>query len=304
MREQPQSIAGICNTGILSGSKADPKAAPDLLIEVPHGATRQEHYETLRGLLSGDYPDDLIKLFFVNTDVGAPETAVAVARGLLAQQPELKIRILRCLVPRTFVDCNREAEDGPSILTPQIPNYVTDPDDIEKVAAFHQNYVAQAELVYDEVCGNGGKALILHTYAPRTVELDSFEGNIVQQLGEAWLPKNRRKWPKRPDVDLITAPPDEPSLAPQDLVEDVRRLYASIKVEVAENATFHLHPETLGLRWSRKYPGHVLCVEINRQRLVKKWAPLEPLEVTPGRVQKMAKPLVSAMAGLFEPANA
>ena len=59
MREQPTSVAGVCNTGVVSGAQADPQAAPDLLIEVPHGATRLLHYESLRGLLRGDYPDEI-----------------------------------------------------------------------------------------------------------------------------------------------------------------------------------------------------------------------------------------------------
>ncbi len=306
MREQPTSVAGVCNTGVVSGAKADPQAAPDLLIEVPHGATRLLHYESLRGLLKGHYPDDLIKFFYVNTDVGAPETAVVVARGLLARQPELKIRILRGLVPRTFVDCNRIPADtnGESKVTPRVPPYVTNPVDVEMVTAYHQSYVAQAELAYAEVCGSGGQALILHTYAPRSVDVGKVDGNIVEQLAEAWLPKNRRKWSKRPDVDLITTTSDGESLASPDLVEEVRRCYKSIKIDVAENDTYHLHPETLGLRWSRQYPGRVLCVELNRQRLVRKWTPLEPLEVMPKRVERMAQPLIEAVAESFQPVTA
>ena len=303
MREQPTSVAGVCNTGVVSGAQADPQAAPDLLIEVPHGATRLLHYESLRGLLQGDYPDDLIKFFYVNTDVGAPETAVVVARGLLARQPELKIRILRGLVPRTFVDCNRMPGDGngQAQVTPRVPPYVTNPVDVEMVTAYHQSYVAQAERAYAEVCGNGGQALILHTYAPRSVDVGEVEGNIVEQLTEAWLPKNRRKWPKRPDVDLITTTPGGESLASPGLVEEVRRCYKSIKIDVAENDTYHLHPDTLGLRWSQEYPHRVLCVELNRQRLVRKWTPLEPLEVVPRRVEKMAKPLIAAVAESLQP---
>lgn len=298
MSELPTSVTGVCNTGVLSGTEADPLAAPDLLIEVPHGATRLLHYESLRGLLKGTYDDNLTKFFYVNTDVGAPEAAVAVARGLLARQPEMKIRILRSLVPRTFADCNRTAEANGDNAA--VPNYVTDPVDIATVIAYHQSYVDQAERAYAEVCARGGYALILHTYAPRTVKIDHVNGDIVEQLTEAWLPKNRRKWSKRPDVDLITAPPDGESLAPAGLAEDVRRQYASINVEVAENASYKLHHETLGLRWSNQYPGRVLCVELNRQRLVKRWAPLEPMEVMPRRIANMTKPLVAAMARLFE----
>lgn len=307
MQELPMSVEGVCNTGIVAGVEADPSATPDLLIEVPHGATRLLHYESLRGLLKGTYDEDLTKFFYVNTDVGAPEAAVAVARGLLARQPELKIRILRSLVPRTFVDCNRlpgSNGDGEANVTPHVPHYVSDPADVATVTAYHQSYVDQAERAYAEVCGNGGYGLILHTYAPRTVELGRIDGDVVERLAEAWLPKNRRKWRKRPDVDLITATADGDSLAPAELVEDVKRRYAAIQFEVGENATYQLHPQTLGMQWSAQHPGQILCVEFNRQRLVKKWTPLEPLEVMPKRVAKMAEPLILAMAELLEKAPA
>ena len=219
MREQPTSVSGVCNTGVVAGAKADPLATPDLLIEVPHGATRLLHYESLRGLLKGNYPDDLIKFFYVNTDVGAPETAVAIARGLLKNHPEMKIRILRSLVPRTFVDCNRMpgSSNGDGKVSPRVPHYVTNPADIDTITAYHQSYIAQAEHAYAEVCGNVGQALIVHTYAPRTVDLENVDGNIVEQLAEAWLPKNRRKWSKRPDVDLITATHPRALLVPFEL---------------------------------------------------------------------------------------
>jgi hypothetical protein len=189
-------------------------------------------------------------------------------------------------------------------VTPQLPHYVTDPADIATLNAYHQNYVAQAERAYAEVCGNGGYGLILHTYAPRSVQLERIDGDVVEQLTEAWLPKNRRKWTKRPDIDVITAPPEGESLAPRGLVDGLREHYASIHVEVGENQTYRLHPQTLGLHWSKLYANRVLCIEFNRQTLVKKWTPLEPLEVTPRRITKMAGPLVAAMAGLFETVSA
>ena len=299
MREQPISIEGVCNTGVLAGPEADQVAPPDLLIELPHGATRSLHFESLRGVLQGDYASELIKFFYTNTDIGSPETGVAVARGLLAERPELKIRILRSLIPRTFIDCNRagEAQDDASAdVAGQLPAYVTDPVDAATLGAYYQNYVTQAERAYAEVCGAGGHALIVHTYAPRSVSLEKIDGDVVAQLEQAWKPKNRRKWPKRPDVDLITAPPGGSSLAPPELVRAVREGYAEIGIEVAENATYNQHPNTLGARWSAMYPQRVLCIELNRQRLIKKWLPLEPLEVTPGRVRKMSAPLITAMA--------
>ena len=38
--------------------------------------------------------------------------------------------------------------------------------------------------------------------------------------------------------------------------------------------------------------------------LVRKWTPLEPLEVMPKRVEKMAQPLILAVAESFQPVPA
>ena len=78
MKESPTSVEGVCNTGVLAGPEANRVAAPDLLIELPHGATRLLHFESLRGILKDTYADDLIKFFNINTDTGSPEVQVAL----------------------------------------------------------------------------------------------------------------------------------------------------------------------------------------------------------------------------------
>ena len=79
-----ESIQGVCEIEEFAahGAGRDRKPAR-LLIEVPHGATTATHFAALRRRLRGSYPDDLREFYFVNTDVGAPETAreSAVARN-------------------------------------------------------------------------------------------------------------------------------------------------------------------------------------------------------------------------------
>src|SRR5689334_21445783 len=99
-----RSIPGICELALLGAGE------PELLLEVPHGATRAEHYDALRGALAGDYPEDLRDFFFVNTDVGAPELALRTALAFVAARPGSTVAVLRSLIPRTFVDCNRILE--------------------------------------------------------------------------------------------------------------------------------------------------------------------------------------------------
>lgn len=304
----PRSIPVVCNTGVLAGKDASASdAPPELLIELPHGATKLLHYESVRGLLCDRYPDELTEFFHVNTDVGTPEAGVSIARALLKRRPEMRIRILRSLIPRTFIDCNREPlakSDREAGVTAQLPDYVRDERDVAALTAYHDAYVEQAESAYAEVCGNGGFALILHSYAPRSVAISHIDDSIVEQLRDAWSAEKAESWPRRPDVDVITRPPGGDSLAPAGVVEQLRRAYAEIEIDVAENATYEMHPGTLGHRWSARFPGKALCVELNRERLVDEWLPLQPLSVDAAAVARMTAPLVQTLDKMLRPAPA
>ena len=107
MSASVRSIAGVCDVAFHRGSAAAPDAPPDVVFEVPHGATRAHHFADLRAQLSGDYATDLEDFFFVNTDVGSPELANETARLVVTRQPRRTCAVVRCLLPRTFVDCNR-----------------------------------------------------------------------------------------------------------------------------------------------------------------------------------------------------
>src|SRR5262245_41489222 len=104
---EPRPVPGVCETTLLRGAAARDGAVPGLVIEVPHGATRAAHFDALRAELAGPFADDLRDFFFVNTDVGAPETALEIARRVVAADSARTVLVIRCLVPRTFVDCNR-----------------------------------------------------------------------------------------------------------------------------------------------------------------------------------------------------
>ncbi|MCK5944447.1 MAG: hypothetical protein KAI24_20835, partial [Planctomycetes bacterium] len=131
-----RSIDKVCEVELVRGAEADPQAAPDLLFEVPHGATLARHFDALRAELRGDYDDGLRDFFFVNTDVGAPELAAEIARAVVAAAPTRTAAVIRCLLPRTFVDTNRSiARDTvarasqPGEMTPGLPPWVVDPRD-------------------------------------------------------------------------------------------------------------------------------------------------------------------------------
>ena len=108
MQANWSSIPDVCDVSLVRGARSN--GAPDLLLEVPHGATRAEDYHALRRALRGSYADDLAEFFFVNTDVGAPEVALRIAERVTAADPARCALVLRSRIPRTFIDCNRVIE--------------------------------------------------------------------------------------------------------------------------------------------------------------------------------------------------
>lgn len=298
------SLEDVCEVARIAAPGADPSAAPDLLFEVPHGATRRRHFMAIRRLLKGDLPPDLEDFFFVNTDVGSSEVARRAAElvahpsaGDGPAAPPCSVLVLRCLIPRTFIDTNRQLDGGsPAGLTPAVPAYVRERRDVERLAALYARYRAVADRAYELVCGSDGLAFIPHTYAPKAVSIDSIDEGIGAALRRVCEPEQYRKWPTRPPVDLITAPPDGVELAPPRLVTAVRDNFAKIGIAATENASYHLHPETVGYRYSARYPGQVLCLEIARDLLADPFSPFEEMRIGTRKVAAMSAPIAAAFA--------
>ncbi len=298
------SVENVCEVASITASEADPPAVPDLLIEVPHGATRRRHFSAIRELMAGDLPPDLEDFFFVNTDVGSAEVAEKVAElvvrpaaGEGPEAPPRSVLVLRCLIPRTFIDTNRVVEGGsPAELTPAVFEYVRERRDVECLTSLYARYHAVADRAYELVCGSGGLAFVPHTYAPKAVSVESFDEGISRALRKAYEPEQYRKWPKRPPVDLLTATPDGVELAPPRLVAAIRSHYAKIGIAAAENASYHLHPATMAFRYSTRYPGQVLCLEIARDLLADPFSPFEEMRIGPRKVAAMSAPIAAAFA--------
>jgi len=290
-----------CEVELHAGPRADPSAAPDLLIEVPHGATDALHFEATRCRLTTDLPENLREFFFVNTDVGAPECASWLARELASRdRGTCKTLVIRGLVPRTFIDCNRDAEvalEGfhQAGFTPAVPPYVKEPGDRELLGRLYSAYQEVARAAYEQVCGAGGRALILHSYAPRSVGIERVEEDIVEQLHRAYSEELYATWPQRPDVDLISESDQGERLAPLELVEEVRVAYAAAGIRAAQNETYRLHPATMGYRHSLDYPGQVLCIEISRGCLADPFEPFTEMRIGKQKVSRMCAPIAEAL---------
>lgn len=296
-----QSIPEVCEVTVVRGARVSQQAEPVLLVEVPHGATRAAHYDQLRRQLQGDYPDDLRDFFFVNTDVGAPEVALALAGEFVAAQPGSCAVVVRCLVPRTFVDCNRviAADATPSAsaageVTPGLHAYVRDPRDRALLLARYAAYRQLVTAAFAAVCGQGGHGLMLHSYAPRSIDVPVDE-HIVRHLRAAYAPERIGGWQLRAEVDLITRDPDGRMLASPELSAAARQRLAAAGYAVAEGNAYALHPVTLAHEFAVRHPGATLCLELRRDLLVPEFTPFAEMVPDPARVERAAAALAAAV---------
>lgn len=289
------AVPGVCEV-----TYTPPRAgASTLLVELPHGATRTADYEAARVRLTGTLPVGLEAFFYVNTDIGTPESAQWLSETLAAEG--FGTLVLRCLVPRTFIDCNRVFEgsqrgaviDG---LTPAVAAYIEEPADQALLSQLHASYHALTERAYRRLCGTGGLALQLHSYAPRSVGIDRIDGEIVTALRHAYEPAVYETWPERPAVDLITADGEGTLWSSRELVGAVQAAFAAINVDARENVTYKLHPATMGYHYARAYPGQVLCVELNRGLLADPFVPFGESPISAAHVERMTRPLAVALS--------
>lgn len=288
----------------VSGALADPGAPADLVIELPHGATRTADYDATRARLRGSYATNLVDFFHVNTDVGSPELADAVAAALVAASPKRKVAILQSRIPRTFIDCNRVIDADPAAfregkVTPGVPPWVTHPEDLAFLRAIHAAYVDEARAVVDTTCAAGGRALFLHTYAPRSVDVQ-VDDDIVAALHAAYAPDKADTWPLRPEVDLIGRTLAGELRVEQALVDDLVASYAAIGVTVADGRTYPLHPSTWAYHHAERWPKSALCLEIRRDLVADPWDPFAEMHIGADKAARMAAPLAAVVGRWLE----
>jgi hypothetical protein len=294
-----QSIPAVSEVTLL-GSARD-GAPPDLLLEVAHGATRAAHFDALRAELRGPFPDSLREFFFVNTDVGAPEVALRVAERVVAADPRRAVAVVRCLVPRTFVDTNRliDVDAAPrgsaaGELTPGLHAWVRAPEDRALLLARHRAYREQVESACAAACGAGGRAVLVHSYAPWSIDV-AVDEDVVAALRVEYAPERLARWPLRAPIDLIVDTPEGERLADPALVERSARDLAAAGFEVAHNAAYALVPGTLATLLAHRHRGRTLCLEVRRDLLVPAFTPFVELHADPARVERVAAPLARAL---------
>lgn len=293
----PPSIPHVVDLELVRGAAAD--GPPDLLIEIPHGATRTADYDHYARQLVSPLPDGLSDFFHVNTDAGAPELAVAAAHALVAARPTRSVVIVRSRVPRTFIDCNRRLDASPAEwkagkVGPGLMPWITAPEDDRLLRAAFDGYVG-AVAAASAALAPDGAMLMLHTYAPRTVDVE-VDLEIVPNLRKAWADDEVARWPLRPHLDVIARTPDGVDHAPPAVVEALTAACAELGFAVARGDTYPLHPSTQAHGHVIARPGRTLCLEVRRDLLADPFTPFAEMTIGAAQVDRVAAPLATALA--------
>ncbi len=298
VRVMPSSIPGVVDVVVFRGARAAADAAPDLLVEVPHGATRSEDFTALAAQLQSPLPEGLADFFHVNTDVGAPELAEALAARVVADDPTRTALVLRCRVPRTFIDCNRRIDAAPSDfkagrVTPGLMPWITHPDDRALLLERYDRYVA---CVRDAVARTmpRGAMVMMHSYAPRSVDVE-VDADIVKNLRRAYLPEVEPTWPLRPEVDVIARALDGRVFVPEAVLTALRVGLAQVGVTMALSATYPMHPSTLAYAHAEAWPGRTLCVEVRRDLVADPFDPFVEMTIGATKVARFTDALAAAV---------
>lgn len=275
--------------------------ATDFVVEVPHGAAGDWEYHAVASRLRSALPDDLISFFHVNTDAGAAEIGLALAERLCARGLVRRALVVRSRIPRTFIDCNRvlgasRAEYRAGGVTPGVPPWVTEPEDHALLVERYTAYQAVAGAALAEVGDAGGRALLLHTYAPRSVDVE-VGPDIVPELRRAYEPEQLDRWPLRPEADLIFRDPAGERHLPHAVVDGLRAALAAEGIPLAEGATYPLHPVTTGHAHVLRWPGRVACLEVRRDLITPDFVPFRQVQVDGGRVARVADALARWVEG-------
>ena len=298
MSELPGSIPGVLDVQRLRGAAAAPGTPPTLAIEIPHGATQTLDFMALAAQLTSPLPDGLADFFHVNTDAGAPELGQAVAERFVAARPEAVAVVLRCRVPRTFIDCNRRMDASPEDfkagkVTPGLMPWIVTPEDRALLRGRYETYVSAVRAVAEATLP-GGFLLLLHTYAPREVGVE-VDADIVKSLRWAYTPEVEPTWPLRPEVDVIGRDLDGVVHSPTAVLEALRVGLAGVGVAMADGATYPLHPSTLAHGHVLRWPGRALCVEVRRDLVAAPWSPFTEMTIGADKVARLAGPLTQAI---------
>ena len=139
-----------------------------------------------------------------------------------------------------------------------------------------------------------GALLMLHTYAPRTVDVE-VDSNIGPSLRRAYEPDKEPTWPLRPEIDVISKTLEGVDHAPAAVVDALRAELAALDIPVATSATYPMHSSTLAYDHVMARPGRALCVEVRRDLLADPFTPFEQMTIGAAKTARLVGPFASAL---------
>jgi hypothetical protein len=300
------SLPHVLDVHVFRGAAVDsdrPEALrPDLLIEIPHGATETRDFDALAARLVSPLPEGLVDFFHVNTDTGAPELAIELAARFVRVHPDKSAVVMRCRIPRTFVDVNRRldasaAEYKAGGVAPGLMPWVTDPSDLALCRSLYDTYTDTVRSARDRLAPDGAM-LLLHTYAPRTVGVE-VDLEIVKSLHHAYAPEVETQWPVRHAMDIISRDSDGVDHAPPAFVAALTAALAPLDLDLGRSHTYPLHPSTMGWEHVMALPDRCVCLEVRRDLFVRHFQPFAEARILPERVASLADPVALAVEAFF-----
>ena len=216
----------------------------------------------------------------------------------MALQPTRVAVVLRCRIPRTFIDCNRRMDASPEDfragkVTPGLMPWITSAEDRAMLRAAYDAYVGAVNAAAATL-GPTGAMLLLHTYAPRTVDVQ-VDADIVTNLRRAYEPAVEPTWPLRPEIDLIGRGLDGTSYLPLTVVDALKAGMSTAGVTVADGETYPMHPSTLAWDHATAWPGRTLCMEVRRDLVAEPFDPFVEMSIGEPKVNRLAAPLADAL---------
>ena len=169
------------------------------------------------------------------------------------------------------------------------PEYVSSAADRRVLTAVSATSTRQADYA---AVAKWRDRIILNTYAP-VVELtnDATWGSPCARLRARTLRRGMAGGGRLPHRDV------EGTNSPRRAARYVRRGYERIGIVPTENVSYQLHPSTLGYRFSARFPGRVLCLELSRSLLADPFTPFQEMKISRDKAARMAAPIAAGYLG-------
>ena len=307
MQHRQHNIDGVVVVHRFDGASSRADKPAELVVEIPHGATQTRHFEALRARLTGPFPADLVDFFHVNTDVGAPEVGLQLAAQYVQAHSDHSVEVLVCQIPRTFIDTNRVIDDTtrPTTstatgMTPGVVQYVREASDLALLIDLAKQYQQACATALLPTLSSGGRAIMLHTYAPRSVDVVVDE-QIVQRLHDAYTAEQYEQWPLRAPVDVITTTPEGEQFGDPAWIARLQQAASDDDLTMAVSGAYGLHPSTAAYVWATRFIGQTLCVELRRDLLVEQFTPFAQMQTNEKAVERFAAVLLRSLSTAMHP---